>query len=78
MEDLVCEMTQVIPARRPLIEDVVAKFTRIRESLSGFKLRSFITSKREPSLFTAFRRSKQVIQTLQYIVSNKPAIPDPR
>jgi len=78
VEDLVYEMTQVIPARRPLIEDVVAKFTRIRESLSGYKLRSLITSKREPSLFTAFRRSRQAFQTLQYIVSNKSAIPDPR
>jgi hypothetical protein len=40
MQDLVNEMTHINPVKRPLIEDVVAKFSYIRKSLSGFKLRS--------------------------------------
>lgn len=77
MQDLVNEMTHINPAKRPLIEDVVAKFSRIRESLSGFKLRSALTSKHEPSLFTMFRRAKQALLTAHYVFSRKAAIPDP-
>jgi hypothetical protein len=40
MQDLVNEMTHINPVKRPLIEDVVAKFSYIRKSLSEFKLRS--------------------------------------
>ncbi|KAH9970476.1 kinase-like domain-containing protein [Russula compacta] len=77
MQDLVNEMTHIKPAKRPLIEDVVAKFSRIRESLSGLKLRSALTSKHEPNLFTMFRHAKQALLTLHYVFSRKPAIPDP-
>jgi hypothetical protein len=77
MEDLVNEMTHPNPVRRPLIEDVMAKLARIRESLSGFKLRSTITSRRDPVIVAAYRRSRQAFHTIQYIISNKPAIPEP-
>jgi len=77
MEDLANEMTHPNPARRPLIEDVMAKLARIRESLSGFKLRSTITSRRDPVIVAAYRRSRQAFHTIQYIISNKPAIPEP-
>jgi hypothetical protein len=77
MDELVNEMTHINPGRRPLIEDVVAKLARIRESLSGYKLWSMITSRRQPSLYTTYRRSRQAIKTIQYIVSNRPAIPEP-
>ena len=65
MQDLVNEMTNINPVKRPVIEDIVAKFSYIRKSLSGFKLRSLLVSKRKPSLFT-----------LQYIFSRKAAIPE--
>lgn len=77
MQDLASNMTHSDPAKRPLIEEVVASFSRIRESLSGFKLRSPLTSKKQPSLFTAFRRARQAIRSLYYVVSNKSAIPQP-
>jgi hypothetical protein len=69
MQDLVDEMTRVNPANRPLIEDVVARFSFIRKSLSGFKLRSPLVSKEKPSLFTVFSRAKQALLTPQYIFS---------
>ncbi|KAH9985000.1 kinase-like domain-containing protein [Russula vinacea] len=77
MQDLVDEMTHVNPAKRPLIEDVLAKFFRIRKFLSEFKLRSPLVSKEKPSLFTIFSRAKQALLTVQYIFSRKAAIPEP-
>ena len=69
MQDLVDEMTRVNPANRPLIEDVVARFSHIRKYLSGFKLRSPLVSKEKPSLFTIFGRAKQALLTPQYMFS---------
>jgi hypothetical protein len=77
MQDLVDEMTHVNPSKRPLIENVVAKFSHIRRSLSGFKLRSPLVSQHKPSLFTVFRRAEQGILTLQYLFLCKAAIPEP-
>lgn len=77
MQDLVNEMTHINPVKRPLIEDVVAKFSYIRKSLSGLKLRSPLVSEHKPSLFTIFHRVKQNLLTLQYILSCKAAIPEP-
>ena len=51
MEDLVKWMTLDDPAKRPRIEEVLERFTRIRASLSNCKLRSHIPSKRTPKLF---------------------------
>lgn len=77
MQDLVNDMTHINPVKRPSIEDVVAEFSYIRNSLSESKLRSPLVSKRKPSLFTVFRRAKQALLTIQYIFSRKAAIPEP-
>jgi hypothetical protein len=76
MQDLIDEMTHVNPAKRPSIEEVVAKLSRIRESLSGFKLRSPIITKHDPSLFSIFRHARQALRTIRYIFSHKAAIPE--
>ena len=75
MEDLVNDMTNINPAKRPLIEDVVARFSHIRSSL-GFKLRSPLVSKHRPGPFAIFRRAKQAVLTLQCMLSRKAAIPE--
>jgi hypothetical protein len=77
MQDLVDEMTHINPAMRPLIEDVVARFSHIRKCLNGFKLRSPLISKHKPSLFTIFSHAKQAVLSLQYIFSRKAAVPEP-
>ena len=77
MEELVGEMTAVDPAKRPSIEEVAEKFSHIRDSLGEFKLRSLITSRKDPTLITSYRYTRQAIRTLQYIILQKPAIPDP-
>ena len=73
MHDLVSDMTHRDPAKRPLIEEVVVRFARICESLSGLKLRSPITSKKQLSLFTAFVYARQAIRSFYYVVSNSRA-----
>ena len=75
MAGLVNAMTDENPAKRPTIENVISTFSFIHDSLSGFKLRSLITSKRDPSLFTTYRYARQAIRTVQYIISRQPAIP---
>ena len=76
MQDLVNEMTHINPAKRPLIEDVVARFSRICNSLGKSKLRSPLVSKYKPSLFAIFHHAKQAVLTLQYILSREAAIPE--
>ena len=76
MQDLTDEMTHINPAQRPSIEEVIAKFSRIRESLSGFKLRSPIIAKHDPSLSSMFRHARQALRTGEYIFSHKAAIPE--
>ena len=77
MKDLVDAMTAREPSKRPTIEDVTSKFVHIRESLSVAKLRSPITSSRDSSVITAFRYTSQAIRTAQYIILQRPAIPEP-
>ena len=76
MQDLINEMTHINPAKRPSIEEVVARVSRIRESLSRFKLRSTIIAKHDPSLFSMFRRARQALRTIRYMFSHKAAIPE--
>lgn len=75
MVGLVDAMTDDNPAERPTIEEVISRFSRIRDSLSGFKLRSLITSKKDRSLTTKFRYVRQVVRTVGYIILQKAAIP---
>ena len=72
---LVDAMTDENPAERPTIEEVISRFSRIRDSLSGFKLRSLITSKEDRSLSTKIRYMRQVVRTVGYIIWQKAAIP---
>lgn len=71
MQDLVDEMTHIDPTKRPLIEDVMAKFLHISKSISGSKLLSPVVSKHKPSLFTivrcAFGRAIRALLTRIYI-----------
>jgi len=76
MDELVGAMTAVDPAKRPTIEGVITKFSLIRDLLSEWKLRSLITSRRDPTLITTFRYTPHAIRTAQYIILQKPAIPD--
>ena len=75
MVGLVDAMTDENPAERPTIENVISRFSYIRDSLSEFKLRSLIASNKDPSLVTAYRYARQVIRTVEYTILEKAAIP---
>jgi len=77
MRGLVEEMTGENPAKRPTIEEVVQRFDHIRGSLSAIKLRSPITPKNNPILFTVFRHVMQMTRTVPYVICRRPAIPVP-
>lgn len=76
MEDLVASMTQDNPAERPLIEDVLQEFSRIRTSLGKRKLRSAITPENTPKIWGIIRQAWQSVRTLRYILSGRPSFPD--
>ena len=77
MRELVDAMTDENPAKRPTIEEVVERFDHIRGSFSEIKLRSPITPKNDPILFTVFRHVMQMTRTVPYIICRRPAIPVP-
>jgi hypothetical protein len=77
MKELVEEMTDENPEKRPTIEAVVEKFDRIRGSLSAIKLRSPVTRKNGFILLTVFRHAMQLTRTARYIIHRRPAIPVP-
>jgi hypothetical protein len=77
MRDLVNAMTDENPAKRPTIEEVVEKFDRIRSLLSTVKLRSTVTAKNDPTIFTMFRHARQLTRTVFYVIQRIPAIPKP-
>jgi hypothetical protein len=77
MQKLVDDMTGSDPEKRPVIEEVVERFGRIRDSLSTTKLYSRITRRKDSRLFTMFRHASQLTRTILYITQRRPAIPMP-
>ena len=77
MENLVNWMTFDDPDKRPRIEEVLEKFDLIRASLGQNKLRSPITSRKLPKVFAVVQHARQSLRTIKYVVSRRPAIPDP-
>ena len=77
MEDLINSMTQEDPASRPLIEEVLERFSRIQQSLRMAKLRSTIISRKAPRVFGVIKRATRSVRTVKYIVCRRSVIPDP-
>jgi len=75
MKGLVDAMTNEDPGKRPSIEEVISRFSRIRDSLSRLKLRSLMIAKKDPSLITAFRYARQVVRTAKYLLTQKAPVP---
>jgi len=75
MVGLVDAMTDNDPAERPTIENVISRFSYIQDSVSEFRRRSLITSKKDPSLVTTYRYARQVVRTVKHIILQKAAIP---
>ncbi|KAJ7816970.1 kinase-like domain-containing protein [Mycena olivaceomarginata] len=76
MHELVADMSQEDPAKRPTMDDVVTRFSGLRAGLSEWKLRSRFTHKR-PSVMEAIRSARHWARQLYLMARRIPAIPSP-
>ncbi|KAI9451013.1 hypothetical protein BJY52DRAFT_1419337 [Lactarius psammicola] len=77
MEELIDAMTDEDPAKRPSIEEVIERFKVVQGSLRSAKLRSALTSKKVPRIFSVIWQARQYLRTIQYILLGQAAIPNP-
>ncbi|KAH8989518.1 hypothetical protein EDB86DRAFT_2942809 [Lactarius hatsudake] len=77
MEELIDAMTNEDPAMRPSIEEVTERFTVVLKSLRSTKLRSALTSKKLPRIFSVVSQARQCFRTIQYTLLRQAAIPNP-
>ncbi|KAJ7092043.1 kinase-like domain-containing protein [Mycena belliarum] len=76
MRPLANDMTAQDPAKRPDMSEVVERFTKIRKSLSWWKLRSHV-AKAKDSPYNVFRLARHWYLWTEYILRRMPAIPNP-
>ncbi|KAJ7902308.1 kinase-like domain-containing protein [Mycena leptocephala] len=73
MDELVTEMVQEDPAKRPSMDDVVRRFSQIKAGLSGWKLRSRFTDKNVGIVQSTVHWARQL-----YLMARRiPSIPTP-
>ncbi|TFY66061.1 hypothetical protein EVG20_g5022 [Dentipellis fragilis] len=77
MKGLVDDMVQDDPSKRPKIDEVVARFAKIRKSLYPWQLRARMIRKKEWKVVTLWRLPGHVARTVRFVATQKPAIPDP-
>ena len=77
MNDLVADMTQDDPTKRPNMDEVVARFEEIRKSLSSWKLRSRLVRRKDNALVGVFRSFAHWTRRIGFILRRVPAIPTP-
>jgi len=75
MEPLVADMVKTDPSARPTMDEVVARFEKIVQGLSTWKLRSEVVKDRQTFLF--FVSISHWILKLRLIVGRYPPIPTP-
>ncbi|KAA1477313.1 hypothetical protein DENSPDRAFT_828677 [Dentipellis sp. KUC8613] len=76
MKELVADMVQDDPSKRPGINEVVTRFAKIRESLHSWKLRSRTIPRKEWKIVTLWRYPPHIARTIRFVVTRTPAIPD--
>ena len=75
MADLVADMVQDDPAKRPTIDGVIARFDGIRKGLSSWKLRSRVVKINDNGLVGFFRGIAHWARQVQYVMRRVPAVP---
>ena len=75
MEPLVQDMVQADPSKRPTMEEVTVRFDKIRQSLSGWKLRSRVVDDEEDALERVARTVSHWIRRVSFVVRRVPPIP---
>ncbi|KAI0044701.1 hypothetical protein FA95DRAFT_1561961 [Auriscalpium vulgare] len=77
MRPLVEDMVARDPSKRPKMDEVVARFKEIRESVNFWKLRSRMVPRKEWRIVGFPRSLGHWYRRLGYIITRKSAIPDP-
>ncbi|KAJ7510707.1 kinase-like domain-containing protein [Mycena galericulata] len=75
MLDLVADMTQEDPTKRPTMDAVVTRFSDIRAGLSQWKLRSRFTRYNNLSVLEVIRSTRHWARQLYFMARRIPAIP---
>ena len=78
MKELIADMVQEDPTKRPTMDEVVARFPEVRNKLSTWKLRSRLVRKKEILPVKVWRTVGHWYRTAGYVLSRKAAIPDPK
>jgi hypothetical protein len=78
MESLVADMVNTDPAKRPTMDEVVLHFSKIRNKLSTWKLRSRMARRYEIWSDTTWRSAGHWCHTIGYVLGRKGAIPEPK
>jgi len=78
MNELIADMVQEDPTKRPTMDEVVNRFSRIQKRLSSWKARSRMVRKKEFWLLKVWRTVGYWYRTIGYVLGRKPAIPDPK
>ncbi|KAJ3872076.1 hypothetical protein F5051DRAFT_172201 [Lentinula edodes] len=75
LQDLIFEMTNDDPSKRPTMNEVASRFEHICRGLSWWKLRSRVSDKRIPFFFHVLYSPIHWVVQLTYIFRRIPAIP---
>lgn len=78
MVDLVTDMIQDDPTKRPTIHEVVSRFETIQRLLSTRTLRSRIIYNEEGSHPSMWRNIRHTVRTTIHILRRRSALPVPR
>ena len=78
MESLIADMVQEDSKKRPTMDEVVNRFTEIKNRLSSWKLRSRMARNNEIWPVSAWRAVGHWYRTVGYVITRKPALPEPK
>lgn len=78
LEGLADDMTNPDPSKRPTMNEVVTRYTEIREGLSSGRLRQRVVQCDEFFLARWYRNTRHWSKTLGYVVKHVPPIPTQR
>jgi hypothetical protein len=77
MKELVADMVQDDPEKRPTMDEVVARFETIRKGLSPWKLRSRVVKENDSVLGGFFRGVAHWARRVRLVTTRVPAVPMP-
>ena len=75
MQSLVTDMVQNDPNQRPTIDEVVARFEKIQQGLSSWKLRSRVVKRWDSTIPSIYRSITHWYRRVTFIATRTPSVP---